>query len=92
MIRGDYHVISTVDGMYASLLYNIGIAGFIWILALISKINSFGFRLNATVAAALFAVFILGFTEWHALNAIVFIPLVLLSIGVTSKKHDTFRS
>lgn len=92
LIRGDYHVISTVDGMYASLLYNIGIAGFIWILALISKINSFGFRLDATVAAALFAVLILGFTEWHALNAIVFIPLALLSIGVTSQKHDTFRS
>ena len=85
LIRGDYHVISTVDGMYASLLYNIGIAGFIWILTLISKINSFGFRLDATEAAALSAVFILGFTEWHALNAIVFIPLALLSIGVTYK-------
>lgn len=85
LIRGDYHVISTVDGMYASLLYNIGIAGFIWILTLISKINSFGFRLDATDAAALSAVFILGFTEWHALNAIVFIPLALLSIGVTYK-------
>lgn len=85
LIRGDYHVISTVDGMYASLLYNIGIAGFVWILSLISKINSFGFRLDATDAAALSAVFILGFTEWHALNAIVFIPLALLSIGVTHK-------
>lgn len=92
LIRGDYHVISTVDGMYASLLYNIGIAGFIWILSLISKINSFGFRLDATDAAALSAVFILGFTEWHALNAIVFIPLALLTIGLTYKKHETFQS
>lgn len=79
LVRGTYHEVATVDGMYSSFLYNIGLVGFLCILALFylwarrAKSNE-----PELMSAAVLALFLFGFCEWHAANALVCIPLLLL--------------
>lgn len=82
LIRGTIHDIHTVDGMYASFLFNIGIAGFAWILVLVKRFFAWGGVREPIYVAALLTTFIFGFTEWHAMNAVVCVPLILLAEGL----------
>lgn len=91
LIRGVFHDIHTVDGMYASFLFNIGIAGFIWLLTLAIRACKVKRNLDPLFAAALIAIFVFGFTEWHAVNAVVCIPLVYFSRGMTPIKRRVLR-
>ncbi|WP_147569637.1 hypothetical protein [Collinsella ihumii] len=91
LIRGTYNEISTVDGMYASLLFNIGLAGFLFIVILISKLYKHMDQKQldiidiAAYSGAFISVFAFGFCEWHALNVFVCIPLLLMSEGLVLK-------
>lgn len=79
LVHGTYHEVTTIDGMYSSFLYNIGLVGFLCILALLylwarrAKSNEL-----ELMSAAVLTLFLFGFCEWHAANALVCIPLLLL--------------
>lgn len=91
LIRGTVYDIHTVDGAYASFLFNIGIAGFIWLLVLAFRAFNHRNTTDPIWAAALIAIFVFGFTEWHAINAILFTPLIFLSQGVRSADREVSR-
>ena len=86
LVRGTYHEVSTVDGMYSSFLYNIGIVGFSYILILLylwtrnAKTNEI-----ESMSAAILSLFLFGFCEWHAMNAFVCVPLLLLGDAMKLK-------
>lgn len=93
LVRGTYHEVATVDGMYSSFLYNIGLVGFLCILALLylwarrAKSNEL-----ELMSAAVLALFLFGFCEWHAANALVCVPLLLLGDSMELKELVTATS
>ncbi|WP_147334503.1 MULTISPECIES: hypothetical protein [unclassified Collinsella] len=91
LIRGSFHDIHTVDGMYASFLFNMGVAGFAWLLVLAWRAFKLKEGIDPIFAAALIAIFIFAFTEWHAVNAAVCAPLILLSRGMVPIERRVLR-
>lgn len=91
LIRGTFHDIHTVDGMYASFLFNLGVAGFAWLLVLAWRAFKLKEGIDPIFAAALIAIFIFAFTEWHAVNAAVCAPLILLSRGMVPIERRVLR-
>lgn len=93
LVRGTYHEVATVDGMYSSFLYNIGLVGFLCILVLFylwaRRAKSSELEL---MSAAILALFLFGFCEWHAANALVCIPLLLLGDAVELQEPATMTS
>lgn len=93
LVRGTYHEVATVDGMYSSFLYNIGLVGFLCILILFylwaRRAKSSELEL---MSAAILALFLFGFCEWHAANALVCIPLLLLGDAVELQEPATMTS
>lgn len=91
-IRGTMHDIHTVDGMYASFLFNIGLSGFIWLILSIFRTIKSRKRddIDFIYISALLSIFILGFTEWHSANVIVCIPLILLSTSAQPLKNLSY--
>lgn len=93
LVRGTYHEVATVDGMYSSFLYNIGLVGFLCILVLFhlwarrAKSNEL-----ELMSAAVLALFLFGFCEWHAANALVCTPLLLLGDAVELRELATMTS
>lgn len=93
LVRGTYHEVATVDGMYSSFLYNIGLVGFLCILVLFylwaRRAKSSELEL---MSAAILALFLFGFCEWHAANALACIPLLLLGDAVELQEPATMTS
>lgn len=93
LVRGTYHEVATVDGVYSSFLYNIGLVGFLCILILFylwaRRAKSSELEL---MSAAILALFLFGFCEWHAANALVCIPLLLLGDAVELQEPATMTS
>lgn len=87
LVRGTYHEVATVDGMYSSFLYNIGLVGLLCILSLlylwVHKSKTEDIEL---MSAAVLALFLFGFCEWHAANALVCVPLLLLGDAMEVKE------
>ena len=93
LVRGTYHEVTTIDGMYSSFLYNIGLVGFLCILILLylwarrAKSNEL-----ELMSAAVLTLFLFGFCEWHAANAMVCIPLLLLGDAVELQEQASVTS
>lgn len=80
--------IVTVDGAYASLLFNLGLAGaFCFLLLFKHWASDTLIARSNTSAAALAAVAVAGFTEWAALNCCVFVVLLLLGDSLHFKER-----
>lgn len=83
---GTIHSVSTIDSFYSYMIFNAGIAGFICILVLYWRWLRTSFSEIAIVQiAALMAVWTFGFCEWHAINVLVCIPLVMFADTVFLK-------
>lgn len=96
-VRGTVQTVSTVDGLYSSLLFNIGIAGFVCILILAYRWGRLSITQSRGIkAAAILSIFLFGFCEWHALNVYVCVPLLLLGDGVlvecTREKEEVIQA
>lgn len=88
VIKGLATNIVTVDGAYASLLFNLGFAGSLCFLLLFKRwANDMSISRTNADASALAAAAVAGFTEWAAINCCVFVVLLLLGDSLHSKER-----